>query len=138
MELIMQNMDLKRAAIEALRKKIAKLELEADMGDEVNAGDDLDVGSEERGLENMAEGARAEAEADAATEGEDGEKGVSIEMEMESEDPEAAKGMEELYKRMAEEFSGMPESRKAAGMKRGKLAGIGGGLEAVLKGKSKK
>lgn len=134
----MQNMDLKRAAIEALRKKIAKLEIEAEMGDEVTAGDDLDVASETRGMENMKEDARAEAEAKAATEGEDGEKGVSIDLELESEDPEAGKSMEDLYKRMAEEFGALPESRKAAGTKRSKLAGVSREIEDVLKSKFKK
>jgi hypothetical protein len=123
MELIMQNMDMKRAALEALRKKIAKLELELGMEDEVTASDDMDIGDEKR-PEKMASDALAEAEAEAATEGEDGEKGVSIEMEMESDDPAAAEGMEDLYKRMADEFSAVPASRAAAGSKKGLLGGM--------------
>lgn len=120
----MQNMDVKKAALEALRKKIAKLELEAEMGDEVTAGDDLDL-LEEKGASNMEESARAEAESEAASEGEDGEKGVSIEMEIESDDPKASEGMEDLYKRMAEEFGALPLSRKAGGLKKALMAGKG-------------
>jgi hypothetical protein len=107
----MQNMDMKKAALEALRKKIAKLELEMEMGDEMGAEGDMEAS------------AMPESEAEPTMEGEDGEKGVSIEMEMESEDPEAAAGMENLYSRMAEEFSAMPESRKAAGSKKSLFGG---------------
>lgn len=118
----MQNMDMKRAALEALRKKIAKLELEMELDDEVTASDDMDM-AEEKGAANMEANAQAEAEAEAAVDGEDGEKGVSIEMEMESDDPEAAAGMEDLYSRMAEEFSAMPASRQAAGSKKSLFGG---------------
>ena len=118
----MQNMDMKKAALEALRKKIAKLELEMEMGDEVTAGDDMDL-AEEKGPANMEANAMAEAESEAVVDGEDGEKGVSIEMEMESDDPAAAEGMEDLYARMAQEFSAMPESRKAAGSKKSLFGG---------------
>ena len=86
-------------------------------------------------MENMKEDARAEAEAEAASEGEDGEKSTSIELEIESEDPKAASSMEDLYKRMAEEFGSLPESRKAAGKKRsmlGGMGGMGGDLESFM------
>lgn len=118
----MQNMDVKKAALEALRKKIAKLELEAELGQEVTAGDDMDL-LEEKGPANMEESARAEAESEAATEGEDGEKGVSIDLEIESDDPEAAAGMEDLYKRMASEFGAEAPSRAAAGLKKALMGG---------------
>jgi hypothetical protein len=124
----MQNMDMKRAALEALRKKIAKLELEMEMGDEVTAGDDMDL-AEEKGPANMEANAMAEAESEAAVDGEDGEKGVSIEMELESDDPEAAKGMEDLYSRMASEFSAMPASRQAAGSKKSLFGGAPKGMQ---------
>jgi hypothetical protein len=78
---------------------------------------------EGKGPANMEAEAQAEAESEAAVDGEDGEKGVSIEMELESDDPAAAEGMEDLYARMAEEFSAMPESRKAAGSKKSLFGG---------------
>lgn len=130
----MQSMDVKRMALEALRKKIAKLELETEMGEEVTASDDMDIG-EEKGIANITEAAREEAEVDALVDGEDGEKGVSIEMELESEDPAAAEGMTELYKRMSAEFGAEPESRKAGGLKR---ALTGGGCAKPLFGKKSK
>lgn len=118
----MQNMDVKRAALEALRKKIAKLELELGMEDEVTASDDLDI-VDEKGPGNMEEAAREEAEVEAAVDGEDGEKETSIELSIESEDPEAAGGMEDLYKRMAEDFSAVPPSRAAGGAKKALMGG---------------
>jgi hypothetical protein len=107
----MENMDMKRAALEELRKKIAKLELEMEMADEVSPEGDMEAS------------VMPESEAEPTMEGEDGEKGVSIEMEMESENPEAAKGMEDLYSRMASEFSAMPASRQAAGSKKSFFGG---------------
>lgn len=129
----MINLDAKMLALKELKKKLRKLEMEAEMGvseDEME-GVDGDLSNKERGENNMVEDARELAEVEQAVDGEDGEKEVSIEIEAEG----SGEGMEDLYKRMMEEFGGMPESRKAAGSKKGMMAGA---PMAMSKGRRKR
>lgn len=133
----MINADSKMLALKALKAKLRKLIMEKEGGmDEADAEmADGDLSNMERGENNMAEDAREQAEVEQAVDGEDGEKEISIEIEAEGE----GGSMEDLYKRMAEEFGGMPESRKAAGMKKGFMGGMGGGgVSEMLKGKKAK
>jgi hypothetical protein len=131
----MINSDAKLLALKALKAKLRKLILEKEGGMDEAEGEmmDGDLSNMERGENNMAEDAREQAEVEQAVDGEDGEKKVSVEIEAEGD----SAGMEDLYKRMAEEFGGMPESRKAAGQKKGLMAG-GNSVSEVLKGKKKR
>lgn len=126
----MLGMDEKALLIKALKKKLAKLAMEdgAGVAEAEMEGAEGDISNMERGANNMEEDAREAAEVEQAVDGEDGEKEVSIEIEAEGD----AGSMEDLYKRMADEFGSMPESRKAAGAKKGMR---GGSVSEMLKGK---
>lgn len=130
----MQNLDAKKLALMALRKKLRQLELETN--GEPSEGPLGDLSTDEKGYSNQVEDAREEAEVISAVDGEDGEKEVSIEMEVEG----PSDGMEELYKRMREDFGAEPESRKVAGKKVSMRGGMCSGAEAMQKviGKKKK
>lgn len=126
----MQNMDAKMMALKALRAKIRKMEME-DEAQEPQDGVAGDLDSSEQGMNNITEDAREVGEALTSADGEDGEKGMSLELELESENPEDKGSMEDLYKRMAEEFGAMPKSRTApekktfrGGMGNGPMAGM--------------
>lgn len=132
----MMNLEAKKMAIAALKKKLYKLQLEdAGMGTEkemsTEAGDLQQAG--EIGENNILEDAREEGEVVSATDGEDGEKEISLEIEAEG----SGEGMEELYKRMREEFNSMPKSRAANGEKKTMMAG-GGRMERMMAGKKSK
>jgi hypothetical protein len=134
MELIMQNLDAKKLALMALRKKLRQLEMATEgetSEQDANLGD---LSTDEKGYSNQVEDAREEADTMAAAEGEDGEKEVSVEMEIEGD----TGGMEALYKRMREDFGSEPESRKATGKKVSMRGGMSSGMEAMQKVMSKK
>lgn len=115
--------EAKMLALKALRRKLRKMEMEDEMGiGEENLEGEMD--SMEKGPNSQAEDAREMGEVEAAADGEDGEKEMSIEIEAEGD----TGSMEELYKRMAEEFGAEPASRAASGKKKGLLGGMGGGM----------
>ncbi len=126
----MINLEAKKAAIMALKKKLAKMMLE----DEVPGSDEeaTDLMDQERGANNIAEESREVGEVEAATDGSDGEKEISIEMEVEGEGDDMAG----LYEKMKAEFGAVPESRKASGLKKALMAGRGG-REMPMKAKRK-
>lgn len=133
----MQELEAKKLALMALRKKLRQLELEVGGNkSELGAGE---LSTDEKGFGNQVEDAREEADVIAATDGEDGEKEVSIEIEAEGLPVD---GMEELYSRMREDFGAEPESRKAVGKKVSLRGGMNDGMAAVHKaimmGKKKK
>ena len=130
----MQNLDAKKLALMALRKKLRQLEMETSGSSEEQASNMDDLSTDEKGYSNQVEDAREEADTMAACEGEDGEKEVSVEMELEGD----TGGMEELYKRMREDFGSEPESRKASGKKVSMRGGMSSGMEAMQKVMSKK
>jgi hypothetical protein len=130
----MQNLDAKKLALMALRKKLRQLEMETAGSSEEQASNMDDLSTDEKGYSNQVEDAREEADTMAACEGEDGEKEVSVEMELEGD----TGGMEELYKRMREDFGSEPESRKATGKKVSMRGGMSSGMEAMQKVMSKK
>jgi hypothetical protein len=134
MELIMQNLDAKKLALMALRKKLRQLEMETSGASPEQASNMDDLSTDEKGFSNQVEDAREEADTIAASEGEDGEKEVSVEMELEGD----TGGMEALYKRMREDFGSEPESRKATGKKVSMRGGMSSGMEAMQKVMSKK
>lgn len=116
--------EAKMLALKALRRKLRKMEMEDEMG--IGSQDmEGEMDSMEKGPNSQAEDAREMGEVEAAADGEDGEKEMSIEIEAEGMD---AGSMEDLYKRMAEEFGAMPESRKASGVKKSTFGGMGGGM----------
>ena len=133
----MQNLDAKKMALVALRRKLRQMEMEIggeNSEQEENLGE---ISTDEKGYNNQVEDAREEGDATAAAEGEDGEKEVSVEMEIEGD----TGGMEELYNRMREDFGAEPESRKAAGKKvsmRGGMNGAMGAMHQAMMGKKKK
>ncbi len=130
----MQNLDAKKLALMALRKKLRQLEMATEgetSEQDANLGD---LSTDEKGYSNQVEDAREEADTMAAAEGEDGEKEVSVEMEIEGD----TGGMEALYKRMREDFGSEPESRKATGKKVSMRGGMSSGMEAMQKVMSKK
>lgn len=133
----MQNLDAKKLALMALRKKLRQLEM-ATEGESSEQDENMgDLSTDEKGYSNQVEDAREEADTMAAAEGEDGEKEVSVEMEIEGDEG----GMEALYKRMREDFGSEPESRKASGKKvamRGGMNGAGAMKQAMIMGKKKK
>ena len=133
----MQNLDAKKLALMALRKKLRQLEM-ATEGETSEQDQNMgDLSTDEKGYSNQVEDAREEADTMAAAEGEDGEKEVSVEMEIEGD----TGGMEALYKRMKEDFGAEPESRKATGKKvsmRGGMNGMGAMKQAMIMGKKKK
>jgi hypothetical protein len=135
MELIMQNLDAKKLALMALRKKLRQLEMATEGETSEQDANMGDLSTDEKGYSNQVEDAREEADTMAAAEGEDGEKEVSVEMEIEGD----TGGMEALYKRMREDFGAEPESRKATGKKVSMRGGMCG-AEAMQKviGKKKK
>jgi hypothetical protein len=133
----MQNLDAKKLALMALRKKLRQLEMETSGASPEQASNMDDLSTDEKGYNNQVEDAREEADTMAAAEGEDGEKEVSIEMEVEGEGAPSG-GMEELYKRMKEDFGAEPESRKATGKKVSMRGGMSSGMEAMQKVMSKK
>jgi hypothetical protein len=122
--------DEKLLALKELKAKMRKLIMEDEMGlpEAEMEGADGDLSNMERGENNMMEDAREAAEVENAVDGEDGEKEVSIEIEAEG----SGEGMKDLYERMAAELGGMPESRKAAGLKKGMMGGMG-----AMKGKTR-
>jgi hypothetical protein len=130
----MQNLDAKKLALMALRKKLRQLEMETAGSSEEQASNMDDLSTDEKGYSNQVEDAREEADTMAACEGEDGEKEVSVEMELEGD----TGGMEALYKRMREDFGSEPESRKATGKKVSMRGGMSSGMEAMQKVMSKK
>lgn len=136
----MQNLDAKKMALVALRRKLRQMEMEIggeNSEQEENLGE---ISTDEKGYNNQVEDAREEGDATAAAEGEDGEKEVSIELEVEAEGAPSG-GMEELYNRMREDFGAEPESRKAAGKKVSMMGGMNGAMGAMHKamiGKKKK
>lgn len=130
----MQNLDAKKLALMALRKKLRQLEMETSGSSEEQASNMDDLSTDEKGYSNQVEDAREEADTMAAAEGEDGEKEVSVEMEIEGD----TGGMEALYKRMREDFGSEPESRKATGKKVSMRGGMSSGMEAMQKVMSKK
>ena len=130
----MQNLDAKKLALMALRKKLRQLEMETAGSSEEQASNMDDLSTDEKGYSNQVEDAREEADTMAACEGEDGEKEVSVEMEIEGD----TGGMEALYKRMREDFGSEPESRKATGKKVSMRGGMSSGMEAMQKVMSKK
>jgi len=130
----MQNLDAKKLALMALRKKLRQLEM-ATEGETSEQDQNMgDLSTDEKGYSNQVEDAREEADTIAACEGEDGEKEVSVEMEIEGD----TGGMEALYKRMREDFGSEPESRKATGKKVSMRGGMSSGMEAMQKVMSKK
>jgi hypothetical protein len=134
MELIMQNLDAKKLALMALRKKLRQLEM-ATEGETSEQEENMSgLSTDEKGYSNQVEDAREEADTMAAAEGEDGEKEVSVEMEIEGD----MGGMEALYKRMREDFGAEPESRKATGKKVSMRGGMSSGMKAMQKVMSKK
>jgi hypothetical protein len=137
MELSMQNLDAKKLALMALRKKLRQLEMATEGETSEQEENMSDLSTDEKGYSNQVEDAREEADTMAAAEGEDGEKEVSVEMEIEGD----TGGMEALYKRMREDFGSEPESRKATGKKvsmRGGMSGMGAMKQAMIMGKKKK
>lgn len=112
--------DEKLLAMKALKAKLRKMML----GEPDTSMECPDC--EEKGLNNSVEDTREMAAVDEAVDGEDGEKELSIEIEAEGEGP----GMTDLYDRMKAEFGGMPESRKAAGQKKGLMGGGMGKMKA--------
>jgi hypothetical protein len=124
--------EAKMLALQALRRKLRKMELE----DEVGVGEENMVGeldSMEKGVNNQAEDAREMGETEAAADGEDGEKEVSIEIEAEGLDEGS---MADLYERMKAEMGAEPPSRAASGQKKGFLGGMSGGkMEGKRRGK---
>jgi hypothetical protein len=134
MELIMQNLDAKKLALMALRKKLRQLEMATEGETSEQEENMSDLSTDEKGYSNQVEDAREEADTMAAAEGEDGEKEVSVEMEIEGD----MGGMEALYKRMREDFGSEPESRKATGKKVSMRGGMSSGMEAMQKVMSKK
>jgi hypothetical protein len=134
MELIMQNLDAKKLALMALRKKLRQLEMATEGETSEQEENMSDLSTDEKGYSNQVEDAREEADTMAAAEGEDGEKEVSVEMEIEGD----MGGMEALYKRMREDFGAEPESRKATGKKVSMRGGMSSGMEAMQKVMSKK
>lgn len=132
----MQNLDAKKLALMALRKKLRQLELETNGESSEQDANLGDLSTDEKGYSNQIEDSREEADVIAASDGEDGEKEVSVEMEIEGD----TGGMEELYKRMREDFGAEPESRKVAGKKVSMRGGMCSGAEAMKKviGKKKK
>lgn len=130
----MQNLDAKKLALMALRKKLRQLELETSGASPEQSSNMDDLSTDEKGFSNQVEDAREEADTMAAAEGEDGEKEVSVEMEIEGD----TGGMEALYKRMKEDFGAEPESRKATGKKVSMRGGMSSGMEAMQKVMSKK
>jgi hypothetical protein len=134
MELSMQNLDAKKLALMALRKKLRQLEMATEGETSEQEENMSDLSTDEKGYSNQVEDAREEADTMAAAEGEDGEKEVSVEMEIEGD----MGGMEALYKRMREDFGSEPESRKATGKKVSMRGGMSSGMEAMQKVMSKK
>jgi hypothetical protein len=134
MELIMQNLDAKKLALMALRKKLRQLEMATEGETSEQEENMSDLSTDEKGYSNQVEDAREEADTMAAAEGEDGENEVSVEMEIEGD----MGGMEALYKRMREDFGSEPESRKATGKKVSMRGGMSSGMEAMQKVMSKK
>lgn len=133
----MQNLDAKKLALMALRKKLRQLEMETSGASPEQASNMDDLSTDEKGYGNQVEDAREEADTMAAAEGEDGEKEVSVEMEIEGD----TGGMEALYKRMKEDFGAESESRKATGQKVAMRGGMNGGMamhKAMMMGKKKK
>ena len=130
----MQNLDAKKLALMALRKKLRQLELETSGASPEQSSNMDDLSTDEKGFSNQVEDAREEADTMAAAEGEDGEKEVSVEMEIEGD----TGGMEALYKRMKEDFGAEPESRKATGKKVSMRGGMSSGMEAMQKVSKKK
>lgn len=130
----MQNLDAKKLALMALRKKLRQLEM-ATEGETSEQEENMSgLSTDEKGYSNQVEDAREEADTMAAAEGEDGEKEVSVEMEIEGD----MGGMEALYKRMREDFGAEPESRKATGKKVSMRGGMSSGMKAMQKVMSKK
>lgn len=121
--------DEKLLAMKALKAKLRKLMLGASTDEETDAEKMM---GEEIGTNNNVEDAREMAAVEDAVDGEDGEKEISIEIEAEGEGP----GMTDLYDRMKAEFGGMPESRKAAGLKKGLMGG--GGMGKMMKARGKR
>lgn len=113
-------------ALKALKAKLRKMM----MGGGEMQSDAEKLLEDERGENNNAEDARELAEVEQAVDGEDGEKEVSIEIEAEGD----SGGMADLYAKMREEFGGMPESRKASGMKKGLMGGVGA-MKGKMRGK---
>ncbi len=130
----MQNLDAKKLALMALRKKLRQLEMATEGETSEQEENMSDLSTDEKGYSNQVEDAREEADTMAAAEGEDGEKEVSVEMEIEGD----MGGMEALYKRMREDFGSEPESRKATGKKVSMRGGMSSGMEAMQKVMSKK
>ena len=130
----MQNLDAKKLALMALRKKLRQLEMATEGETSEQDANMGDLSTDEKGYGNQVEDAREEADTIAAAEGEDGEKEVSVEMEIEGD----TGGMEALYKRMREDFGSEPESRKATGKKVSMRGGMSSGMEAMQKVMSKK
>ena len=130
----MQNLDAKKLALMALRKKLRQLEMATEGETSEQEENMSDLSTDEKGYSNQVEDAREEADTMAAAEGEDGEKEVSVEMEIEGD----MGGMEALYKRMREDFGAEPESRKATGKKVSMRGGMSSGMEAMQKVMSKK
>lgn len=130
----MQNLDAKKLALMALRKKLRQLEMETSGASPEQSSNMDDLSTDEKGFSNQVEDAREEADTIAAVDGEDGEKEVSVEMEIEGD----TGGMEALYKRMREDFGSEPESRKATGKKVSMRGGMSSGMEAMKQVMSKK
>lgn len=123
--------EAKMLALKALRRKLRKMEMEDEMGiGEENLEGEMD--SMEKGPNSQMEDAREMGEVEAAADGEDGEKEMSIEIEAEGD----TGSMEELYKRMAQEFGAEPASRAAQGKKKGMFGGMMGGKEMKRRGKA--
>jgi hypothetical protein len=123
--------EAKMLALQALRRKLRKMELEDEVGvGEENMEGELD--SMEQGVNNQAEDAREMGEMEAAVDGEDGEKEMSIEIEAEGD----GASMADLYERMKAEMGAEPPSRAASGQKKGFFGGMNSGkMEGKRRGK---
>ena len=125
--MINQDSESLLLAIQEMKKKLRKLEMEYEMGisREDVSGTEGDLNMPSKGVNNEVQQAmetgevgRAAGETAEMPEGE-GEVGTEIEIEIKPEDEDP---MERLHKRMREEMGSMPKSRSA----RAKTSSFGG------------